>query len=106
MKWIVLALHHYQTSDLSFINNAILGNTANDVQGTGPKQTCCCSDKGDFPYKTDRIISNFGSGGDTTIVELTDIFGSIAKYPPTDKLQLGSYAFGEMHKPVFWKLKI
>lgn len=91
------------TSD-SVLMNAILGGKATNVQGTGPKQTCCCSDPGDFPFKTDRIISNFGTGGKVQIPELTDIFGSIAQCPPPKNPV--SCVFGEMHKPVFWELQL
>lgn len=94
----------------SVLMNAILGGKATNVQGTGPRQTCCCSDppqgSGPFPFKTDRIISNFGTGGNVQIPELTDIFGSIAQCPPPKNPLLGSCVFGEMHKPVFWKLQL
>jgi len=93
----------------SVLMNAILRGKAKHVQGTGPRHTCCCSDppQGDvsFPFKTDRIISNFGRGDNVQIPELTEIFGSIAQRPPKNPL-LGSCVFGEMHKPVFWKLHL
>lgn len=99
---------HKPTPD-SVLMNAILGGKVKNVQGTGPRLTCCCSDppQGNrpFPFKTDRIISNFGRGGNVKIPDLTDIFGSIAQCPPKNPL-LGSCVFGEMHKPVFWKLHL
>lgn len=89
----------------SVLMNAILGGKAKNVQGTGPRRTRCCSDPGNFPFKIDRIISNFGTGGNVQTPKLTDIFGSIAQCPPKNPL-LGSCVFGEMHKPVFWKLQL
>jgi hypothetical protein len=98
----------HPTSD-TVLMNAILGTSGTNVLGTGPNQTCCCNDKpldsGSFPYKTDRIItSNIGKSiGTVTIPNLSDIFGSVAQCP---SLLGGTCEFGEMHKPVFWKLKM
>ena len=87
------------TPDSTFMNG-ILGGTAKNVQGAGANPTCCCSD-GTFPFKTDRIISNFGaSAGPAKIVDLKTIFGAMAQCPSPGS----SCVLGEMHKPVFWSL--
>lgn len=97
------------TPDEVFMKAIVGQKTKHNIVGSGPKQTCCCSDSPNptpFPYKTDRIISNRGtSKGKAVIPELTDIFGSIAKCPPPPG-STGGCVFGEMHRPVFWAVGI
>jgi hypothetical protein len=99
----------HETPDSVFMNGITNIITPNQVIGTGPVETCCCSDTpqttglGPFPYKTDRIIANFGKSNGPAILgdPVSIVGGSQCSVPnPTGCL------LGEMHKPVFWSLQV
>lgn len=93
------------TPDSTFMSGIFGGSPVSNVQGAGANSTCCCND-GTFPYKTDRIISNFGkSNGPAKIIELNDpaLFGTLGNCPSASG---GPCTLGEMHKPVLWSLSV
>lgn len=92
------------TKDSDFLKELLGGVNSTISNGTGPLNTCCCSDTPAFKYKTDRIISNFGSPTKPQLGDLSLIFPNIKPSACSKVSSLCS--LGEMHLPLYWVLNI